>query len=80
MRALFGQGLHEPIVLAAHPWRYACVERALGQDCLWDPATGLGLAGDWCVGAHAEAAFMSGTALEKTLVATSRHGRCRGET
>lgn len=58
-----------PIYAAAHRWRYAMVETALGQDCLYDPASGLGACGDWCLGGRIEAAFDSGTALAARLVA-----------
>lgn len=34
--------------VTAHRWRSARVINALGTDCLWDGATGLGAAGDWC--------------------------------
>uniref|UniRef100_UPI0022EB489F NAD(P)/FAD-dependent oxidoreductase n=1 Tax=Falsiroseomonas oryzae TaxID=2766473 RepID=UPI0022EB489F len=61
--ALNGGSLPEPIHAAAHRWRYALVETALGAPCLWDPARGLGACGDWCVGARAEAAVESGAAL-----------------
>ncbi len=74
MRALIGQGLHMAQFLAAHRWRYARVERPLGQDFLWDNATSLGLAGDWCVGARAEAAFRSGTALAEAMLSTLHPG------
>jgi len=47
----------------AHRWRFARTGRPLGQPCLFDAETGIGLAGDWCVGARIEAAFLSGSAL-----------------
>ncbi|MDN3566574.1 NAD(P)-binding protein [Paeniroseomonas aquatica] len=53
---------------AAHRWRYSLVEAPLGQPCLWDPASRLGLAGDWCLGGRAEAAFDSGEALAAALL------------
>ena len=46
-----------------HRWRYARVLKALEIPCLWDGETGIGLAGDWCLGPRVEAAFMSGRAL-----------------
>jgi predicted NAD/FAD-dependent oxidoreductase len=52
-----------PTVAAAHRWRYAQVEKPLGEACLWDAAPGLGAAGDWCLGPRIEAAFLSGVAL-----------------
>lgn len=53
----------EPDFAAAHRWRYALVEEALGEPFLWDGALGLGACGDWCIGARVEAAFDSGDAL-----------------
>ncbi|OAS27366.1 NAD(P)/FAD-dependent oxidoreductase [Methylobacterium platani] len=48
---------------AAHRWRYAAVERAVGEPCLFAPETGLGFAGDGCLGPRVEFAFLSGLAL-----------------
>ena len=56
-----------PLSVAAHRWRYAKVERALGQPCLWDAARSLGACGDWCLGGRVEAAFMSGQALAAAM-------------
>jgi renalase len=53
----------EPAYAAAHRWRYALVEEALGKPFLWDPALGIGACGDWCIGARVEAAFDSGDGL-----------------
>ena len=53
----------EPEYAAAHRWRYALVEEALGEPFLWDGALGIGACGDWCIGARVEAAFDSGDAL-----------------
>jgi renalase len=52
-----------PAHAAAHRWRYALPTHPLAVGSLWDPATGLGACGDWCVGARAEAAFLSGVHL-----------------
>lgn len=48
---------------AVHRWRYALAEAPLGTPALWDAAAGLGVCGDWCLGARVEAAFLSGRAL-----------------
>ncbi len=48
---------------AATLWRKARTEQALGEPCLWDAARGLGLCGDWCLGARVEAAWVSGDSL-----------------
>jgi predicted NAD/FAD-dependent oxidoreductase len=62
-----GRDLPEPTFLAAHRWRHALVTRPLGAPCLWEPATRLGLCGDWCLGPRVEAAFLSGLALAETI-------------
>lgn len=60
--------LPAPIHAAAHRWRYSLVEVPLGAPCWWDAGLGLGLAGDWCLGARAEAAFESGAALGAAIL------------
>lgn len=67
--AVAGQTLPEPRHAAAHRWRYARVESPLGAPCLWDAALGLGVAGDWCLGARGEDAAESGTALAIAMAA-----------
>ncbi len=62
-------GAPDPIHRAAQRWRYALVERALGEDCLWDAANGIGASGDWCIGGRVEAAFLSGEALAAAVSA-----------
>jgi predicted NAD/FAD-dependent oxidoreductase len=69
--ALAGGGLPLPLHTAAHRWRYALVETALGAPCLWDPALGLGAAGDWCIAARAEAAVESGAAMAALLAGSA---------
>lgn len=64
-----------------HRWRHARVEEPLGEPYLWDGAAGIGFCGDWCLGARAEAAWLSGDALglalsETRLAASS--GKMRG--
>ncbi|MDO9708414.1 NAD(P)/FAD-dependent oxidoreductase [Paracraurococcus lichenis] len=65
---LAGTGLPPPLHAAAHRWRHSLVEAPLGEACLFDPELRLGLAGDWCLGGRAEAAFESGTALAAALL------------
>jgi renalase len=67
LAAAVGQPLPAPAYLSAHRWRYALVERPLGEPCLWDEALRLGLCGDWCLGPRVEAAWMSGRALAAAL-------------
>ncbi|TNC08952.1 FAD-dependent oxidoreductase [Methylobacterium terricola] len=54
---------------AAHRWRYAAVERAVGEPCLFAPETGLGFAGDGCLGPRVEFAYLSGLALAERVLA-----------
>ncbi|WP_439595051.1 NAD(P)/FAD-dependent oxidoreductase [Falsiroseomonas sp.] len=58
-----GTTLPTPFFSAAHRWRHPLVEAPLGAPCLWDATLGLGAAGDWCIGARAEAAVDSAAAL-----------------
>ena len=59
----------KPVHVSAHRWRYALVETPLGQSCLWDPAASIGLCGDWCLGPRIEAAYDSGVALARAVLA-----------
>jgi len=52
-----------PSYSAVQRWRYALADMPLGVPALWDAAAGLGVCGDWCLGARVEAAFLSGRAL-----------------
>jgi len=67
--AALAPGLPSPAFAAAHRWRYALVERPLGEPCLADPSLGLALGGDWCLGPRGEAAWESGEALAAALLA-----------
>ena len=51
----------------AHRWRYALPE-ATDEPCLWDGASGLGVAGDAWGGPRVEGAFLSGQALAGRLL------------
>lgn len=57
-----------PTYLAAHRWRFALVERAVGEPCLWNASERLGACGDWCLGPRVEAAFDSGTAMARAIL------------
>lgn len=63
-----GTALPAATHLSAHRWRYALASRPLGEPCLYDPALGLGLCGDWCLGPRVEAAFLSGSDLGARIV------------
>jgi renalase len=61
-------GIHaEPTHSEVHRWHYAQTSKALGRSHLWDAKTGIGAAGDWCIGHRVEDAFVSG--LELALAA-----------
>lgn len=64
-----------PDYAAAHRWRYAQVETAVGRACLYDPGLRLGAAGDWCLGPRIEAAHDSGLALAEAILADLRQPR-----
>jgi len=52
-----------PLRVIAHRWRFAQVERPLGEACWFDRDIRLGLCGDWCLEPRIEGAFLSGCAL-----------------
>ncbi|WP_372422566.1 NAD(P)/FAD-dependent oxidoreductase [Salinarimonas chemoclinalis] len=62
----------EPLYAVAHRWRFALVEEPVRRPCLWDPETGLGAAGDWCLGGRVEAAFDSARALARAVLEETR--------
>lgn len=64
--------LPPPVHLGLHRWRYAKVERALDEPCLYDPELGLGACGDWCLGPRREAAYLSGVAMAERVLAGRR--------
>ncbi len=58
-----GGTLPDPTSLTAHRWRYAFVERPLGQPALFDQENRIGACGDWCLGPRVEDAWISGRAM-----------------
>ncbi len=60
-----------PAYAAAHRWRYARTVRPLGSSHIWLEEERLGIGGDWCLGARAEDAFVSGRALAQEVLARS---------
>lgn len=56
-----------PVVLLAHRWRYAQVQRAAGDAFSWDPGRGVGACGDWRLGPRIELAWKSGDALGRAI-------------
>jgi len=61
-------GIHaEPAHADLHRWLYAKTIQPLGTSHLWDAATGIGVCGDWCLGARVENAFVSGLELAQSI-------------
>ena len=67
----FATALGTPIEVtfaAAHRWRYARVEQAVGQACLHDRTRGVTLAGDGMLAPRIEAAWESGAAAAERVL------------
>ncbi|MEM7705400.1 MAG: FAD-dependent oxidoreductase [Pseudomonadota bacterium] len=61
-----------PVETVVHRWRYAMAAEPLGLDMLAERASGLWIAGDWCVDSRIEGAWRSGQAAAEDLLATVR--------
>lgn len=61
-----------PALSFAHRWRFGLTETPLGQACVLDAETGLGICGDWCLGDSAEAAHESGRAMAEAIIGQGR--------
>lgn len=76
-----GRALPRARLSDAHRWRHARVEIPLEEPFLLDLDTAIGFCGDWCLGARAESAWLSGHALGAAL-SEARHaissGKIRG--
>ena len=57
-----------PASAAAHRWRYARTLRPLRSSHIWLEDQRLGIGGDWCLGATAEDAYLSGRALAQGVL------------
>ena len=57
-----------PLTVKAHRWRFARTDQPLGDACLPVGQLPLLLAGDWCLGANADAALASGQAAAESLL------------
>lgn len=55
---------------SAHRWRYASTPQTRSEVCLWEEAQGVGVCGDWLNGGTVEAAWLSGQALARRIIAT----------
>ncbi len=71
LQIIAGQHIN-PLHTDAHRWRYAQTQVPLGEPFLYNSATRLGVAGDWCLGERAEHAFQSGCALAKHLINSTK--------
>ncbi len=67
LEVLLEGGLPEPSFQTTHRWRYALVEKPLGEPFLWDEHARLGVCGDWCIAPRIEAAWQSGVALARRM-------------
>lgn len=69
----FAQHLGMPLppvtVALAHRWEHSRVDAPLGEPFVADLAARIGFCGDWCLDARVEAAFLSGDALGRSLLA-----------
>ncbi|MCZ8178936.1 MAG: FAD-dependent oxidoreductase [Rhizobium sp.] len=68
LKQLLGRDFSTAAWIDLHRWRYANVEKPVGQSFLFDAALGLGACGDWCLGNRVEAAVESATALSERLM------------
>jgi hypothetical protein len=59
----------EPLLMQAHLWRYAKVERAARSAFGWDPRLALRVCGDWRLGPRIELAWRSGHELAGAILA-----------
>lgn len=64
----------EPIYAQAHRWRFAQVEQAAGSTFAWDGGAGIGVCGDWRLGARVELAWRSGVDLADAVLASTPDG------
>lgn len=58
----------EPSFAQARLWTEAKTEKPLGRSHLWNAASGIGIAGDWCIGHRVEDAFVSGLELALAVI------------
>jgi len=56
-----------PLHCEAHRWLYALPEARQGEGPLFDPALGIGIAGDWLHSPRVEGAWLSGSALAQAV-------------
>lgn len=59
-----------PTHIDAHRWLYALPQAPKGEGARFDPAVGLGIAGDWLHSPRVEGAWLSGRALAQAVAPT----------
>lgn len=67
IQQVIGVPLNAATDVQAHRWRYAKTAQALGEAALFDPVSGLGVCGDWCLEGRIEAAWVSGKDLAQRI-------------
>ncbi len=63
-----GEDVPQPVYAAAHRWRYALVEQAVGEPFLLSADGTLGAAGDGMLGPRVELAFLSGVHCAQAIL------------
>lgn len=61
-----------PVYRMAKRWRYALGGRENAASHYYCPKSGLGVAGDWCLGGRVEGAFVSGLALAGQFIGANK--------
>lgn len=69
LREIAGDEAASPAYAAAHRWRYARVDRPVGEPFVAGCGGRVVACGDWCIGGRAEAAFDSGRLASEFLIA-----------
>ncbi|MEM8770263.1 MAG: FAD-dependent oxidoreductase [Pseudomonadota bacterium] len=67
-----GKQLPEPSHADAHRWRYSIASNPVGESFLKLSGNGLYVGGDWLLGARAEDAFLSGSAVAEDIISNYR--------
>lgn len=67
-----GRATPATVHTGAHRWMYSGAESPRMDGALYDPALGLGLAGDWLNGSKVQGAWLSGQALADEILATTK--------
>lgn len=75
LAAFVAMGGAQPSHWAIHRWRYADTLAPLTTGSLWDPATRIGLCGDWLHGGKVEGAWLSGTHLARQVAKLAKEVR-----